>query len=98
MLGRVAAMLMQDLGRSRVIFIALARGQELIVSNFDNGIMMVSGHGYIEIFSFICYRFSALTLAYCLTNLAISNAQTHNMKVIGLLFLFLLDIWNASFG
>ena len=31
MLGRVAAMLNQDLGRSRVIFLALARGQELIV-------------------------------------------------------------------
>jgi hypothetical protein len=27
-----------------VIFLALARGQELIVSNFDNGIMMVCGH------------------------------------------------------
>jgi hypothetical protein len=45
MLGRVAAMLIQDLGRSRVNFLALARGQELIVSNFDNGIMMVCGHG-----------------------------------------------------
>jgi hypothetical protein len=32
MLGRVAAMLIKDLGRSRVNFIALARGQELIVS------------------------------------------------------------------
>jgi hypothetical protein len=31
-LGRVAAMLNQDLGRSRVIFLALARGQELVVS------------------------------------------------------------------
>jgi hypothetical protein len=31
MLGRVAAML-KDLGRSRVIFLALARGQELVVS------------------------------------------------------------------
>ena len=30
-LGRVAALLNQDLGRSRVIFLALARGQELIV-------------------------------------------------------------------
>jgi hypothetical protein len=36
MLGRVAAMLNQDLGRSRVIFLALARGQELVVSIFDN--------------------------------------------------------------
>jgi hypothetical protein len=32
MLGRVAAMLNQDIGRSRVIFRALARGQELVVS------------------------------------------------------------------
>jgi hypothetical protein len=34
MLGRVAVMLNQDLGRSRVIFLALARGQELVVSIF----------------------------------------------------------------
>jgi hypothetical protein len=32
MLGRVAALLTRDLGRSRVIFLALARGQELVVS------------------------------------------------------------------
>jgi hypothetical protein len=32
MLGRVVAMLNQDLDRSRVIFLALARGQELVVS------------------------------------------------------------------
>jgi hypothetical protein len=32
MLGRVAALLIRDLGRSRVIFLALARGQDLIVS------------------------------------------------------------------
>jgi hypothetical protein len=38
-------MLIQDLSRSRVIFLALAQGQELIVSNFDNEIMMVCGHG-----------------------------------------------------
>jgi hypothetical protein len=29
MLGRVAALLIRDLGRSRVIFLALARGQEI---------------------------------------------------------------------
>jgi hypothetical protein len=45
MLGRVAAMLNQDLGRSRVIFLALAQGQELVVSIFDNRMMMVYGHG-----------------------------------------------------
>jgi hypothetical protein len=32
MLGRVPALLIRDLGRSRVIFLALARGQELGVS------------------------------------------------------------------
>jgi hypothetical protein len=44
MLGQVAAMLIQDLDRSRVIFLALARGQELIVFPFNIGIMMVWGH------------------------------------------------------
>jgi hypothetical protein len=34
MLGRVAALLITDLGRSRVIFLALARGQKLVVSIF----------------------------------------------------------------
>jgi hypothetical protein len=47
MLGRVAAMLNQDLSRSRVIFLALARGQEFVVSIFYNIIMMVCGHGYM---------------------------------------------------
>jgi hypothetical protein len=32
MLGQVAVLLIRDLGRSRVIFLALARGQELLVS------------------------------------------------------------------
>jgi hypothetical protein len=31
MLGRVVALLIRDLGKSRVIFLALARGQELVV-------------------------------------------------------------------
>jgi hypothetical protein len=44
MLGRVAALLIRDLGRSRVIFLALARGQELVVSIFDNRMMIVYGH------------------------------------------------------
>jgi hypothetical protein len=34
MLGRVAALLIRDLGRSRVIFLALTRDQEMIVSIF----------------------------------------------------------------
>jgi hypothetical protein len=41
MVGRVVAILIQDLGRSQVIFLALARGRELVVSTFDTGIMMV---------------------------------------------------------
>jgi hypothetical protein len=44
MLGRVAALLIRDLGRSRVIFLALARGQELVVSIFYNKMMIVYGH------------------------------------------------------
>jgi hypothetical protein len=43
MLGRVAALLIRDLGRSRVIFLALARGQELIVSILyqnDDGLLI----------------------------------------------------------
>jgi hypothetical protein len=45
MLGRVAAKLIKDLGRSRVIFLALKRDKKLVVSIFYNGIMMVCGHG-----------------------------------------------------
>ena len=43
MLGRVAAMLNQDLGRSRVIFIALARGQEIGCIHFLIIMMLVCG-------------------------------------------------------
>jgi hypothetical protein len=45
MLDRVAAMLIEDLGRNRVIFLALTRGQELIVFILITGSMMVYGHG-----------------------------------------------------
>ena len=48
MLGRVAASLNQDLGRSRVIFLALARGQELIVFILITGSMLVYGLGSRE--------------------------------------------------
>jgi hypothetical protein len=48
MIGRVAALLKQDLGRSRVIFLALARGQELIVFILITGSMMVHGLGSRE--------------------------------------------------
>jgi hypothetical protein len=34
MLGRVSALLIKDLGRSRVIFLALARGQEIACIQF----------------------------------------------------------------
>jgi hypothetical protein len=44
MLGRVVALLIRNLGRSRVIFLALARGQELVVSIFYNIMMLVGGH------------------------------------------------------
>jgi hypothetical protein len=47
MLGRVAASITRDLRRSRVIFLALVRGQELIVSilyrNDDGLLTMVHG-------------------------------------------------------
>jgi hypothetical protein len=45
MLGRVVALLIRDLGKSRVIFLALVRGQKLVVSTFDNRMMIVCGHG-----------------------------------------------------
>ena len=43
MLGRVAALLNRDLGRSRVIFLALARGQEIDCIHFR--IIMMLGCG-----------------------------------------------------
>jgi hypothetical protein len=45
MLGRVATLLIRDLGRSRVIFLALARGQAFIVFILIMGSMMVYGLG-----------------------------------------------------
>jgi hypothetical protein len=45
MLGRVAALLIRDLGRSRVIFLVLAQGQELIIFILITGSMMVYGLG-----------------------------------------------------
>jgi hypothetical protein len=45
MLGRVAALLIRDLGRSRVIFLALTQGQELIVFILMTRSMMVYGFG-----------------------------------------------------
>jgi hypothetical protein len=49
MLGQVAALLTTDFDRSRVIFLALARGQDLIVSTFHIGMMMVCGLGSMGI-------------------------------------------------
>ena len=48
MLGRVAALLIRDLGKSRVVFLALARGQELIVFILRMGYMLVYGLGSRE--------------------------------------------------
>jgi hypothetical protein len=45
MLGRVAALLIRDLGRSRVIFLALARDQEIGCIHFHIVLMSVCGHG-----------------------------------------------------
>jgi hypothetical protein len=45
MLGRVAALLIRGLGRSRVIFLALARGQEFIVFILITGSLMIYRHG-----------------------------------------------------
>jgi hypothetical protein len=47
MLGRVAAMLIRDLGRSRVIFLALARAQVLLVILLIMEFMIVYGHGFL---------------------------------------------------
>jgi hypothetical protein len=44
MLGRVAALLIRDLGRSRVIFLALARGQDFDCTHFHIILMLVCGH------------------------------------------------------
>jgi hypothetical protein len=45
MLGRVVALLIRDLGRSRVIFLALARDQEIGCIHFHIILMLVYGHG-----------------------------------------------------
>ena len=43
MLGRVAALLIRDLGRSRVIFLALARGQDIDCTHFHIVLMLGCG-------------------------------------------------------
>jgi hypothetical protein len=45
MLGRVATLLIRDLDRSRVIFLALARGQEFGCIYFPIILMLVGRHG-----------------------------------------------------
>jgi hypothetical protein len=47
MLGRVAALLIKDLGRSRVIFLALARGQEIGCIHFYIIMMLVCGQQFM---------------------------------------------------
>jgi hypothetical protein len=45
MLGRVAALLIRDLGRSRVTFLALARGRDIDCTHFHIILMLVYEHG-----------------------------------------------------
>ena len=45
MLGRVAALLIRNFGRSRVIFLALARDQGIGCIHFLIIMMLVCGHG-----------------------------------------------------
>ena len=47
MIGQVAALLIRDLGRSRVIFLALARGQEFGCIYFHIILLLVGRHGYM---------------------------------------------------
>jgi hypothetical protein len=53
---------------------------------------------YQKQFSSVCYRFAVLTSIDSSSNLKTSKANNHNMKVVGLLFIFLLYIWIAYFG
>ena len=43
MLGRVAALIIRDLGRRRVIFLTLARDQEFDCTHFHTIMMLVGG-------------------------------------------------------
>jgi hypothetical protein len=49
MLGRVAALLIRDFDRSRVIFPALARGQEISCIHFLIIMMLICGQQSMEI-------------------------------------------------
>jgi hypothetical protein len=60
MLGRVAALLIRDLGRSRVIFLALARGQELVVSVDNDPWGLVVYETEIRIRIKVWYRVSSI--------------------------------------
>jgi hypothetical protein len=48
MLGRVAAILIRELGRSRSDFSSTRTKSEIGYIHFDNGIMTVCGHGSWE--------------------------------------------------
>jgi hypothetical protein len=48
--------------------------------------------------SYVCYIFFALTSTDCLINIGTSNAKTHNTKLVGLFFIFILEVWIAYFG
>jgi hypothetical protein len=49
MLGRVVALLIKDIGRSRVIFLALARDQEIGCTHFDTIMILVCGQQFMGI-------------------------------------------------
>jgi hypothetical protein len=53
MIGRVAALLIRDLGRSRVIFLALVRGQEIGSIHFLIIMILVCGQQSMGI---VCLR------------------------------------------
>jgi hypothetical protein len=53
---------------------------------------------YQKQFSSVCCIFSTITSIGCFINLETSNAKIHNTKVVGLLFIFVLDTWIAYFG
>jgi hypothetical protein len=40
----------------------------------------------------------SLTSTECLTNIGTSNAKSHNTKLVGLFFIFILDVWITYFG
>jgi hypothetical protein len=79
MLGRVAALLIRDLDRSRVIFLALARGQELIVRSVIVSYFWEVWDSPSDLFYFCC---KAEELAHKLSvGLLLMNLHNYVKKV-----------------